>query len=209
MVWMRSNCGRLAIGPWVVLSASGSPTTISEAAAAARTSTFAICERDTSMRVGALQDWPRLRKAAPTPSGTARLSSASGRMIFGDLPPSSWATRLTVGAAACATRTPARVEPVIEIMSTCGCDARPVAHDGTRPVDEVEYAGRTTGIVHHLGEQQGAQGRQFAGLQHHRAARRERRTDLGCDLVERPVPGRDEAADADRLAHDGGAAARA
>ena len=82
-------------------------------------------------------------------------------------------------------------------------------HDGTCPVDEVEYAGRTTGIVHHLGEQQGAQGRQFARLQHHGAARRERRTDLGCDLVERPVPGGDEAADADRLAHDGGAAARA
>ena len=31
--------------------------------------------------------------------------------------------------------------------------------------------------------------------------------DLGCDLVERPIPGGDERADADRLAHDGGGAA--
>lgn len=31
MIWTRSNCGRLAIGPWVVLSASGSPTASSDA----------------------------------------------------------------------------------------------------------------------------------------------------------------------------------
>lgn len=141
MVWTRSNCGRFAIGPWVVLSASGSPTTSSEAVAAARTSTFAICERNTSMRVGALQDWPRLRKAARTPSGTARRKSASGKMIFDDLPPSSWATRLTVGAAACATRTPARVEPVIEIMSTCGCDARAAPTIGPVPLTRLMTPG--------------------------------------------------------------------
>ena len=42
--------------------------------------------------------------------------------MFADLPPSSCVTRLTVGAAAVATATPARVEPVKETMSTSGCD---------------------------------------------------------------------------------------
>ena len=37
--------------------------------------------------------------------------------MLADLPPSSWATRLTVVAAAWATRMPARVEPVNDIMS--------------------------------------------------------------------------------------------
>ena len=68
--------------------------------------------RGTIIRVGALHDWPRLRKAAAMPRETARSRSASGRITFGDLPPSSCATRLTVGAAAWATAMPARVEPV-------------------------------------------------------------------------------------------------
>ena len=41
-------------------------------------------------------------------------------MMLADFPPSSWQTRLTVGAAACATRTPARVEPVKDTMSMSG-----------------------------------------------------------------------------------------
>ncbi len=40
--------------------------------------------------------------------------------MFGDLPPSSCATRLTVGAAFLATSIPARVEPVKLTMSTSG-----------------------------------------------------------------------------------------
>ncbi len=72
------------------------------------------------MRVGALHDCPMLRNAAATPGAIARCRSASGNTRFGDLPPSSCATRLTVGAAACATSTPARVEPVIDTMSTSG-----------------------------------------------------------------------------------------
>ena len=86
------------------------------------------------MRVGALHDWPTLRKPAATPAATARAKSASGRMTLGDLPPSSCATRLTVGAAACATSTPARVEPVIEIMSTSGCAAIAAPTCGPSPL---------------------------------------------------------------------------
>ena len=73
------------------------------------------------MREGALHDWPLLRKPAATPRGTAVAKSASGSRMLGDFPPSSCVTRFAVGAAACATSAPARVEPVIEIMSTSGC----------------------------------------------------------------------------------------
>ena len=41
-------------------------------------------------------------------------------MMLGDLPPSSWCTRLTVGAALRATSMPARVLPVKDTMSTPG-----------------------------------------------------------------------------------------
>ena len=55
-------------------------------------------------------------------------------MTEADLPPSSSATRLTVCAATSEMRLPARVEPVKEIMSTCGCltSASPAA--GPKPV---------------------------------------------------------------------------
>jgi len=41
------------------------------------------------MRVGALQDWPLFMKQARTPLVTDFDRSASGRMMFADLPPSS------------------------------------------------------------------------------------------------------------------------
>ena len=60
-------------------------------------------------------------KQLSTPFFTDQARSASGRMMLADLPPSSCDTRLTVSAAALATRMPARVEPVNDIMSTPGC----------------------------------------------------------------------------------------
>ena len=74
----------------------------------------------TSIRVGALHDWPELFITERTPPPTADGKSASSRMMFGLLPPSSWATRLTVGAAALATSMPARVEPVKDTMAMPG-----------------------------------------------------------------------------------------
>ena len=84
------------------------------------------------MRVGEAHDWPQLRIMPSTPLGTALAKSASGRNTLGDLPPSSCTTRLIVGAAACATSTPARVEPVKETMSTSGC--ADIAEPTTSPV---------------------------------------------------------------------------
>ena len=75
------------------------------------------------MRVGALHDWPLLVMQPATPPATALSRSASSRITFGDFPPSSCVTRLTLSDAALATRTPARVEPVNDTMSTPGCAA--------------------------------------------------------------------------------------
>ena len=75
----------------------------------------------TIIRDGALQDCPELLNMCATPPVTAFTKSAPSRITFGDLPPSSWLTRLTVLAARLATSMPARVEPVNEIMSMSGC----------------------------------------------------------------------------------------
>src|ERR1700722_15746993 len=61
--------------------------------------------------------------------------------------------------------------------------------------------------MHDLGEDDAADGCHFARLQHHGAARSDRRRHLADDLVERPVPGGDEAHDTDGFADDAGAAA--
>ncbi len=53
-----------------------------------------------------------------------------------------------------------------------------------------------------LGEDDGAERRDLARLEHDGAAGRERRRKFRRDLVERPVPWRDQAANADRLAPD-------
>jgi len=72
------------------------------------------------MREGALQVWPELPIMLSTPWPTFAAKASSSRMMFGLLPPSSWVTRLTVGAAFFAISMPARVDPVKEIMSTWG-----------------------------------------------------------------------------------------
>src|ERR1700719_2103370 len=113
-----SNWALLASGPIFVPFVNGSPTWVSWAVCFAIADTSAIRDLGTNMRVGALQDWPVLRKHACTPSFTALVKSASSKIILADLPPSSCVTRLTVGADAVATATPARGGPVHENIAT-------------------------------------------------------------------------------------------
>ncbi len=86
----------------------------------------------------------------------------------------------------------------VRMLAERGPDARAVA------VDEVEDAGRHAGLVEDLGEDHRVERRDLARLQHHRAAGGERRRDLDGDLVDRPVPGGDQRADADWFPHDAG-----
>ncbi len=77
-----------------------------------------------------------------------------------------------------------------------------LAHRRAVAIDEIEHAGGNARFVHDLGEQIAAHGRDFAGLQHHRAPGGQRGRDFAGDLVDRPVPRRDQSAHADRLAND-------
>src|SRR5450631_2667666 len=118
----RSNCTFDTTGPKLVLSEVGSPVITDSATRLAMASTSANLAAGTSMRVGALQDCPEFWKTCSTLCLTARSKSASSNRTFGDLPPSSWCTRLTDAAAFLATSVPARVDPVNETISTSRCD---------------------------------------------------------------------------------------
>ena len=54
--------------------------------------------------------------------------------MFEDLPPSSWWTRLTELADACATAIPALVEPVNDIIATSGCSDNAAPTVGPYPL---------------------------------------------------------------------------
>ena len=95
---------------------------------------FAIREFGTSMREGALQLCPELGIMLATPARTPSAKPASSSTMLGLLPPSSWVTRLTVGAAALATSTPARVDPVKDTMSTSLWPAMTWPTEGPSPL---------------------------------------------------------------------------
>src|SRR6476661_8711741 len=132
--WILSHWIRDTTGPMVVPSARGSPALVLSATPLAIAATSFIFDSGTIIRDGALQDCPELLNICITPPATALARSAPSRMMFGDLPPSSWLTRFTVGAARLATSTPARVEPVNEIMSMPGCSLMAAPTSGPRPL---------------------------------------------------------------------------
>src|ERR1700749_839702 len=128
---------RETTGPMVVPSARGSPALVLSATPLAIAATSFIFDSGTIIRLGALHDCPELLNMCITPPVTALVRSAPSRITFGDLPPSSWLTRLTVGAARLATSTPARGEPVNEIMSISGCSLMAAPTSGPRPLSRL------------------------------------------------------------------------
>ena len=84
-----------------------------------------------------------LRKHSCTPCLTAFSKSASSRRMLADLPPSSWVTRFTVGAAATATAMPARVDPVKETMATSGWAEMAAPTVGPSPFTKLKTPGET------------------------------------------------------------------
>jgi hypothetical protein len=191
----------------VVVSASGSPTTISSTACLAIDSTSASArarhdhprrraarlaevaeaggdaQRDGAIEVGVGQDHVRRLAAELLSDALDRRRGGLGHRDAG------------AGGAG------DRDHVDVRVGREAATDGRAVA------MHEIEDAGREAGFLDRLGEQKRAQGRKLARLQDECAARGERRRDLGGDLVERPVPRRDQRADPDRLAGDGGVAA--
>ena len=89
------------------------------------------------MRVGALQLCPEFGIMLATPALTPSAKPLSSRTMLGLLPPSSWVTRFTVGAASLATSTPARVEPVNDTMSMSGWLARATPTPAPSPLTKL------------------------------------------------------------------------
>ena len=82
---------------------------------------------------------------------------------------------------------------------------QPIAHDAAGAVHQVEHTWRHAGLVQHLGHQGAARGGVDTGLGDDRATGGQTVDDLDDASLDRPVPRRDQRADADRLATDDGA----
>lgn len=117
--WILSNWASETTGP-ITKSPWGSPTVIPDAVRRAMAMASSIRAAGTSIREGALHVCPELPIMVATPLPTFSAKASSSSTMFGLLPPSSWVTLFTVGAAFLAMSMPARVEPVKEIMSTSG-----------------------------------------------------------------------------------------
>ena len=71
-----------------------------------------------------------------------------------------------------------------------------------RTLDHVEHASRHARLVQDFRQDLGGVGGQLRRLEDHRVAGGQRREDLHAGLVHRPVPRRDQAADANRFLAD-------
>src|SRR5262249_28938557 len=89
-------------------------------------------------------------------------------------------------------------------------DVPVVAHGsadiGPEAIDQIEHSRRYAGVVKYLREDQRTSRSEFRRLEDHCAAGGKCRPYLAGYLVQRPVPGRDHADNADRLAKNHGAA---
>src|SRR2546425_1552642 len=86
-----------------------------------------LCSTNTRLR--AQQSWPVLAKTLIGEVSAARSQSASAKMMFGDLPPSSSEILLKSRAASSITRRPTSVEPVNDTLRINGLviSASPIA----------------------------------------------------------------------------------
>ena len=75
------------------------------------------------------------------------------------------------------------------------------ANPGTSAVDHVEHTGWKASLIDELGEKLGREWRDFARFEDHGATCHQRRANLGRELVDRPVPRRDQHAHADGFVH--------
>ena len=82
----------------------------------------------------AQQHWPWLKNIAEAAPAIAASTSASGKTIVGDLPPSSRETFFKLPAAAFVIIFPTSVDPVNATLSTIGCSANGAPASSPNPV---------------------------------------------------------------------------
>ena len=77
-----------------------------------------------------------------------------------------------------------------------------MTHDMPDSVDQIEYAGGRLRFLHNFRKEQRAQRRKLTRLYNHGASRGDRRSNFDRQLIHGPVPGRDKAANSNRLIGD-------
>ena len=119
--------------------------------------------------------------------------------MFGDLPPSSSDTCFRSRAAACTISLPTSVEPVKATLSTPGWAASAAPAVSPKPVTMFTTPGGSPASCRISPRRSARERSLFGHLQHHGAARGQRRRELPGRHQQREVPGNDLAHDADRL----------
>ena len=152
------------------------------------------------MRERAQQSWPALSKTEYGAAAAAFSRSASSKITFADLPPSSSVTRLIVPAAPCITSRPTSVEPVNAIFATSGCSMRRCPTTEPLPTRTFTTPSGIPASRQSSPSLQRGERRQLRRLEDDRVAARERRPELPARDVRREVPRDDEPDDAERLA---------
>ena len=145
-----------------------------------------------------MQLWPANENAFAASRVATSSRSASASTITGVALPSSSLTRLR--GARSASFQPTSPEPVNVIARTRSSSTRTSPISDAGPTSTFSQPGGRPASVIELREQERRERRLRRGLEHDRAAGRERRRDLVRDEVEREVEGRDRADDADRTA---------
>ena len=125
--------------------------------------------------------------------------SASAKMMFGFLPPSSSDTFLNIGAQVSATFLPVTVPPVNEIVPIFGCAVIGAPTFGPGAVHDIEHAIRQAGFATNLTEQIRRHRRQLARLADGGVSAGDRGRDFPAQQIERQIPRRDQSRDAARL----------
>ena len=98
------------------------------------------------MRERAQQSWPALSKTEYGAAAAAFSRSASSKMTFADLPPSSSVTRLIVPAAPCMTSRPTSVDPVKCDLRDVGVLDQALPDDRALADEDVHDAVRDPGL---------------------------------------------------------------
>ena len=106
--------------PVSAASSSGPPNLMASVRRTSSSTNFSWMDSSTMMRAPAEHTCPEWTKPPLRALSTAASKSASAKMTFGFLPPSSRATRFTVSAACLAIILPVTRPPVKETISTSG-----------------------------------------------------------------------------------------
>ncbi len=155
----------------------------------------------TRMREPAEQTCPVLKKMPELAARAAASRSASGKMMFADLPPSSSVTRFRLPAAPRRISRPTPGEPGKGDLVHVGMIDQRRAGRLAEARHDVEHAGRNAGLECEFAQPQCRQRGQLGGLQHDGAAAGERRRNLPHADHQREIPRHDSADDAHRFTH--------